>query len=90
MLLKKNTKEWEFMPEYCRPIELEIENTITDEGFEINSMDELVEYLAYWKFANDYVGMYWMREAIYNVATELGCIYEDINELVHDLRKYYI
>lgn len=90
MTFTKNTQEWEFMNPYCRTISIELEDNKTKEGFRIETMDELVNYLAYYTFEKDYVGMYWMREAVYNVATELGCVYQNVDELESDLRRYYI
>ena len=91
MLLKKNTGDWDYFPQYRKVIQIELEDTITDEGFEIDSMDKLVDYLTHWKFASDYIALDYMREAIFNLAEDnLGSSYRNIAELVFDLKRNYI
>lgn len=88
MIFRKNTADWHWIhPEL---IKLEMNNTKVDEGFELTNMDDLVSYLAYFTFANDYVEYGCIQEVVYYVCTELGCVYENIHELESDIRKYYI
>lgn len=88
MIFRKNTADWHWI--YPELIELEMENTKVDEGFELKSMDDVVNYLADFSFFNDFVAYGSIQEVVYNVCTELGCVYEDIHELESDIRKYYI
>lgn len=89
MKLYYNSANWNWLS----PVEcgyLEMENTTTNEGFELKCIDDVASYLALWRFNNDYVHFDYIREAIVNCAKKLGCIYHDVDELEHDIRKYYI
>lgn len=90
MTLTFNTKDWGWLSDYWRQCNLEIENLAVKEGYTLSDIDDVVYYLTYWRFANDYVSQYSIRDAIYEVCTELGCIYHDVYELESDIRKYYI
>lgn len=85
-----NTKEWNFFPSYCRTISIDMENTVTNEGFRLKSMNEVVDYLADFCFAYDYVCYESVRDAVYECATELGNIYADVYELEKDIRDNFI
>lgn len=82
-----NTKDWGWRFEYCT---LELENTKTKEGFTLETINDVISYLAYYPFNDDYVYEGYIMEAVYNCATELGCVYSDVEELENDIRKYYI
>lgn len=88
MILNFNTDHWDFY--FSEPCSIEIENLNVKEGYTLHDIDDVVYYLTYWSFANDYVSQYSIREAIYDVTKELGCVYEDVYELEQDIRRYYI
>lgn len=87
MRLNFRTDHWNFyFSEICS---IEIENLNVNEGYRLDDVDDVVNYLTY-RFADDYVSIYSIREAIYDVTHELGCVYRDVYELEKDIRKYYI
>lgn len=90
MVYTFNTKDWGWLPEYWRVCEIEIEDNEVDEGYSLKSIREVVDYLAYVLFADDYVHYESIREAVYDCATKLGCIYADVYDLENDIRRYYI
>lgn len=88
MTLEYRTDHWDFY--FSEPCSLTIENLNVREGYTLKDIDDVVAYLTYVLFAYDYVSIEAMREAIYDVSTELGCVYEDVYELESDIRQYYI
>lgn len=88
MTLEYRTDHWDFY--FSEPCTLEIENLNVKEGYTLKDIDDVVAYLTYVCFANDYVSIYSIREALYDVSKELGCVYEDVYELENDIRRYYI
>lgn len=88
MILEFNYDHWDSC--YSEPCSIKIENLNVKEGYTLHDIDEVISYLAYTCFANDYVSPCSIREAIYDVINELGCVYEDVYELEQDIRKYYI
>ena len=87
--LEFNTEDWHWFPPYQKGY-LALENNVTDEGFVINSFDDLCNYLAIWKFDNDLVYYDSIREAIVDCAMELGYVFLDANDVERDMRTYYI
>lgn len=90
MTLTWNTKDWGWLPCYWRQATLTLENNKTKDGWVLNSIDDVVYYLADVEMADCYTAFGFMQEAVFNCATELGCAYEDVYELAEDIRKYYI
>ena len=70
--------------------ELEIENINVNEGWRLNTLDDVSWYLTYVSFANDFVDRTCIDEVIALVVKELGCSYADVYELENDIRRYYI
>lgn len=85
-----NTKHWNWFPQYWGTKEIELEDNTTKDGWVLRGTDDLITYLCYVLFAYDYVAWESIQEALYNVATELGCVYRNVYELEMDIRKYYI
>lgn len=85
-----NTKNWGWLPDYWRTFSLELEDNEVAEGYKLRNIDDVVGYLADVVFADDFVHFDNIREAVYNCATELGCIYADVYELADDISRYYI
>lgn len=88
MKLKFDTKKWNWIDSVIGT--LNIESPRTNEGFMLDTIDKVIEYLTYYRFVDDYVYIDCIREAVVNCAIELGCIYDDVYELETDIRKYYI
>jgi hypothetical protein len=88
MKLKFDSKEWNWIDSVKGVLNLESPHT--NEGFVLDSVNKVVEYLTYYRFVNDYVHIDSIREAVVNCAIELGCVYDDVYELERDIRNYYI
>ena len=90
MVYTFNTKDFGWLPDYWRVCELEIEDNEVDEGYTLKNINDVISYLTNVSFADDYVQCDYVKEAVYNCATELGCIYGDVYDLENDIRRYYI
>lgn len=88
MKLKFNTSNWRWIDSVVGT--LNMESPRTNEGFMLDTIDKVIDYLTYYRFQNDYVHIDYIREAVVNCALELGCVYSDVYELEHDIREYYI
>lgn len=69
---------------------LKINSLDNAEGWGLNELYDVVQYLAYCRFLYDYVDESYIYDAVMNCINELGCVYEDLDELESDIRRYYI
>ncbi len=71
-------------------MKLYIENLDNKWGWGIRNADDLISYLYHCEFCDDYVVYETIEEAVRLCASEIGCVYSNIEQLAADIRKYYI